>query len=196
MRERFDREFRALLDSDNPETQSIWTYIARLLQQFCLDKCGITVDEILSDVYSRGIQRIVERKKPIENPLGWIRLTALNVVREMWRSQRRSVPLDSCTWLEFELTSTEAPEILVAGEEIENNIQILYAALQQLTIEDKEILYWRFIDGLSWYEIGQCLVRNGEGTLNEATLRQRGCRALARLRQLFHQIKSEDPVFR
>lgn len=196
MRERFDREFRALLDSDNPDTQSIWSYIARLLQQFCLDKRGITVDEVLSDVYSRGIRRIVEREEPIENPLGWIRVTALNVVREMQRSQWRSIPLDSCRWLEFELASAETPEILVAGEDIENNIQILYAALKQLSVEEQEILCWRFIDGLSWYEIGQCLIRNGEGSPNEATLRQRGCRALARLRKLFHEIKAEDPVFR
>lgn len=196
MRERFDREFRALLDSDNPDTQSMWTYIARLLKQFGLDKYGVTIDEILSEVYSRGIRRIVELEEEIENPMGWIRLTALNVVRELCRSQKRLISIDSCSWIEPELTSTETSDILIAGEGIEDNIQILSTALQRLSAKDQEILWWRIIGELSWCEIGERLRGSGVKVQSEAALRQRGCRALARLRKLFHELKSQDPVFK
>ena len=193
MRERFDQEFQALLDPDNPDTRSIWTYITRLIGQFGLSNYGVTTDEILNEVYSRGIRQIVEQGKPIDNPLGWTRLAALNVVRETARRRKRWRQLESLVRLE-KPDLIECPEILIGGETIENNLEALYTALEQLTPKDKEILCWRHVEGLSWCEVGERLMLDEQKPQSEATLRQQGYRALSRLRKLFHASKRGDPI--
>lgn len=193
MRERFDAEFRALLDRDNPDARSIWTFVERTIRQYGLHTYGTNADEILSETYSRGIRCIVEQGKPIDNPLGWIRLTAYNVIREMSRTRRRCVSYESIVAVEFSLVSPGAMDSLVEQEEIDEDIQALQDALKQLAPKDREVLQWRHISGLSWWEVGERLADNGEKGLSEATLRQQGYRALVRLRKLFHSLRSKDP---
>jgi RNA polymerase sigma factor (sigma-70 family) len=193
MRQRFDLEFQALLDRDNPDTRSIWCFVERTLRQYRLDVFGVTADEVLSEVYARGIRQIVERKKGIENPLGWIRLTANYVILEHSRRARRSVSLESVGDTEAGLTVASEMEILINQEEIEANIQSLYWALNQLTPREQEILCWRHMDALSWQEVGKRLIDCGEAEMTEAALRQRGYRVLMRLRKLFHSCRTQDP---
>jgi len=61
----------------------------------------------------------------------------------------------------------------------------LFAALIRLDAEDRNILRLRLINGLSWQEIGQCLVAVGEVQVNDRQLRQRAFRALTNLRKMY-----------
>ncbi len=193
MRQRFDLEFQALLDRDNPDTRSIWCFVERTLRQHGLDSFGVTAIEILNEVYARGIRRISDHKKGIDNPLGWIRLTAHNVIREQSRRVRRSVSLESVPPTDSELTVAGAMEFLITEEEIKANLQALELALNQLTPREREILHWRHICDLTWQEVGRRLIDCGETKVNETTLRQQGYRALVRLRKLFHSCRATDP---
>lgn len=191
MRQRFDLEFQALLDRNNPDTRSIWCFVERTLRQFGLDAFGVTADEILGEVYARGIRHIVERKKGIENPLGWIRLTANYVIREHSRKVRCSVSLESVSASEAKLVVSCEMETLVTQEEIKADIQALHVALGQLAQSEREILYLRHMEDLSWQEIGRRFIDCGRDEISEATLRQKGYRALVRLRKLFHAARAE-----
>ena len=193
MRQRFDLEFQALLDRDNPDTRSIWCFVERTLRQYKLDAFGVTATEILSEVYARGIRQIVERKQGIENPLGWIRVSAHYVILEHSRRVKRSVSLESVSPSDSDLTVLGEMDKLITKEEIEADIHALYLAMEQLTPREREILYWRHTQDLSWQEVGKRLIDCGENEVGEATLRQRGCRALARLRQLFHACRMQEP---
>lgn len=192
MRERFDLEFQALLDQNNPDTRSIWCFVERTLRQYNLDS-HITADEVLMEAYLRGIRQIVNRQKMIVNPLGWIRLTANYIILEYSRTLRRSVSLETVRSAESKLAVAGEMDNLVRQEEIEANIQALYAALKQLPIREQEILLWRHVEDLPWCEVGQRLIDCGEAEVNEPTLRQQGYRALVRLRKLFHALKAQDP---
>jgi DNA-directed RNA polymerase specialized sigma24 family protein len=193
MRERFDSEFQALLDRDNPDTRSIWCFVERTIRQFGLDTCGITAFEILSEVYTRGIRQIVDNQKDIPNPLGWIRLTAKYVIHEYSRKLHQYISLETVPPVEPNLTVLCEMENLVSQEEIEADIQALKAALAQLTQREQEILWWRHTEDLTWCEVGRRLIDCGADEMNEATLRQQGYRALMRLRKLFHSQKAQDP---
>ena len=192
MRERFDLEFQALLDQNNPDTRSIWCFVERTLRQYRLDH-QLTADEVLMEAYMRGIRQIVTRQKMIVNPLGWIRLTANYIILEHSRTLRRSVSLENTGAAESKLAVAGAMDNLVRQEEIEANIQALYAALAQLSLREREILLCRHVDDLPWCKVGQRLIDCGEAEVNEPTLRQQGYRALVRLRKLFHALKMQDP---
>lgn len=193
MKERFDLEFRALLDRNNPDTRSIWTFVERTLHQYEMDACGITAGEVLNEAYSRGVRHILEKKQPIVNPLGWIRLAAHNIIREYSRSRQRCLSLETVSPSDSQLIVAGRMESLVTEEEIELNIRILYAALEQLKPREREILIWRHMNSLTWCEVGQRLIDCGEGAVSETTLRQQGSRALTQLRKLFHTLKLQDP---
>ncbi|MBW4692868.1 MAG: hypothetical protein KME27_14020 [Lyngbya sp. HA4199-MV5] len=192
MRERFDLEFQALLDRNNPDTRSIWCFVERTIRQYQLGG-DITADEVLMEAYVRGIRQIVTRQKMIVNPLGWIRLTANYIILEYSRTVRRNVPLETGGAAEAKLAVAGEMDRLVREEEIEANIQALYAALAQLSPREQEILLWRHVDDLPWCEVGKRLIDCGEADVNEPALRQQGYRALVRLRKLFHALNVQDP---
>lgn len=192
MRERFDLEFQALLDQNNPNTRSIWCFVERTIRQYRLDG-DITADEVLMEAYIRGIRHIETKQKMIVNPLGWIRLTANYIILEYSRTARRSVPLETGSAAEAKLAVPGEMDNLVRQEEIEADIQALYTALAQLSPREQEILLRRHVEDLPWCEVGQRLIDCGEAGMNEPALRQQGRRALARLRKLFHALNIQDP---
>lgn len=124
MRERFDLEFQALLDQNNPDTRSIWCFVERTLRQYRLDS-HILADEVLMEAYMRGIRQIVTKQKTIVNPLGWIRLTANYIILEYSRTLHRNVSLETVGAAESKLAVPGAMDNLVRQEEIETNIQAL-----------------------------------------------------------------------
>ncbi|BAZ39672.1 hypothetical protein NIES4101_56260 [Calothrix sp. NIES-4101] len=181
MMERFFEEFQVLLNSGSPSGISMLAFIKRSLKQFNLLEC-YSPSEILSDAFMRGVERI-ERGEQIENPLGWIRATAFNIIRERSRSQARVLQLEE-SWLESSPSSGVTP-----NEELTENFQLVEMALKMLNPDEQELLTLKIIDNLSWKEIVEQYQERGFTDVSEGTLRKRKERILKRLRKIYHSLE-------
>jgi len=168
----------SLYEAKSPESTALFSYIQRLLCQFRL-KNAYVVKDIVVEVYSRAI-RAIANGSVINNPQAWIKRVALNVIREF----RRAADKVNYTSLD------EHPYLGASGEDhlskmiLKDDISIILQAFEELSDQDKTILTLRIVHGLSWQEISQELSSNGD-KLNENSLRQKGFRALRRLRYFY-----------
>lgn len=143
------------------------------LKQFHLEQ--VDFDDVVSEVYLRGTKKINSGEN-IKNPGAWIRVTSLNVIREMSRQQQK------------EQANSELIEHQVAPKSYEENNEIQLCILKQsldnLSKKDRQILKLRFFQNLSWKEVVDYLASTGE-ILTEDNVRQKGSRALKKLKKSF-----------
>jgi len=182
-RRQFDIAIQALFDMDNPDAQSLWANTKRTLYQFRLSGT-YEVREIFAEAYARGIKKI-ESGTIIEQPLAWMRITCLNVIRE-FRCKQDKVDhprLDG--------------EGLTPGDEVLSNLMVaedrkaILIALKRLTSEEQQVVCARVLQSLSWQAIGESLSRSEQAAISPNTARQRGFRALQKLRQSYESIRQE-----
>ena len=155
--------------------------IKRSLKQFHLEQ--VDFYDVVSEVYLRGTNKINSGVN-IKNPGAWIRVTSLNVIKEMSRLQQK------------EQANSKVIEVQVDPKSCEenNNVQlgILKQSLKNLSEKDRQILELRFFKNLSWKEIVDYLTSTGE-MLTEANARKKGSRALKNLKKaFFSSVKSNN----
>lgn len=185
-RQKFDQAIQALLDGTDADAPALIASVNRMLRQFRL-AATYDVQEVITESYTRGIRRI-ESGKAIDNPRGWLRNTCLNVIREFKRTEIRAdnPKIDMQPWAS---TSMVFSELI-----LEEDFITIRAAAQHLNPEEKQLLRQRFIEGLSWKEISQKLCDPKGRSMKEGTARQRGARALKKLRHLYECIREDiDP---
>lgn len=182
-RKQFDCAVQALFDSDNPESLTFCSSVARTLRQYRLSGTYDT-KEIISEAYARGVAKI-DAGVFIKIPLAWLRSTCLNVIRDFKRKQTKSdyPKLDGEAWS-------------LGGLEIENmllqeDLQAIRLAFEQLSPEEHKILQARIFEGRSWQEIGKRFSYTEALPLKPGTARQRGSRALKKLRHHYDLIRDD-----
>lgn len=148
-------------------------FIKKKLKQLRLEQ--VDVYDVIAEVYLRGIKKITSGEN-IKNPGAWIRVTSHNVILEMSRKQKKEQP-DS----EF-LENQVAPKTCKENSEVQLNI--LRKSLENLSEKERLILELRFFQDLSWKEVRSILASKGE-ILTESNLRQKGHRALEKLKKSF-----------
>ncbi len=141
----------------------------------------LEVDEGLSLVLIKG-----DLREPIINPRAWLRTIALNYIRALCREHNRFSDISSEMW--ESLLSTEQsnavssrhthPMQYIENLELRDNIK-------KLPEQDSEILELFYFKKLSYAEISSHLEDNGYGRYTEETIRQKKCRSLKKLRQLY-----------
>jgi DNA-directed RNA polymerase specialized sigma24 family protein len=189
-RAKFDLVIQALLNPNNLEFEErkyyavLVNYIKCRLRQFNL--YHVTIDDVISESYIRGV-KLLESGQEIENPGAWIRVTSLNVIREMNRNRERQQLVSSN--LREHKTLVKVNNSLVAEKVDDESLKLLELALQKLELKDYKIILWREIEGLSWKDVVRNLAAEGE-IVSEVSARQRGRRALGRLRTVYFSIKS------
>lgn len=183
----FNHAVQALFDSDNPESLTFCASIARTLRQYRLSGT-YEPKEIIAEAYARGVLKI-DQGEIIQIPLAWLRRTCLNVIRDFQRKQTKS----DKPKLDGEAYSPGG----VAIEHLlwQEDLTAIRAAFRQLNSEEQKILHARIFQGLSWQEIGESeQFFNQDGlSLKPGTARQRGARALQKLRKRYEQIRDEFP---
>jgi len=130
-------------------------------------------------VYARAIKAI-SNGKVINNPEAWLRRVALYTIREF----RRAADKVNYSSLDEHPYLSASREDHLGEMILKDDISIILQAFKELSSQDQEILTLRIVHGLSWQEISQELSFNGE-RINENSLRQRGFRALRRLRSVY-----------
>lgn len=178
---RFDAAIKSLLHPDSPDTYSLFAYIRRTLSQFRLSQ-AYEVKDVIIDVYTRGVKKLKSGGE-IQIPLAWIRRTAYNVIRELRREA------DKTGYLDQDCEPVQAKIDLLSDVEFATDLKAIKIAFGKLKPQEQNILQLRVIEKLSWQEVGKCLVVVGEPIQNEVSLRQRGHRALKKLRCLYDQLK-------
>jgi DNA-directed RNA polymerase specialized sigma24 family protein len=187
-RERFDIAARAIFDAANPDTQSLFGYVQRLLYQYRLYH-SYEVKNILTEVYARGVKKI-EGGEEIKIPLAWFRRTSFHVVSEFRREA------DRVGYCDFEAIPANEENALL-GIMADNDRKAIRIAVKLLTPDERRLLHLRVVKGLPWRDVGRALVMAGDAEQEEqaeGTLRQRGYRALSKLRQLYDEVREEIPL--
>ncbi len=177
----FNDAIEKLFERQNPEARSLWASIERMLWQYRL-RGAYDVKDVVIEAYAIGVKQI-EKGSIIENPLPWMRGTCFNVVRDLRRKQDKAEnpKLDSegCTmgdeaWVEMLLLE---------------DLAVMHLALQELSSEEQALLSAKYIEGRSWQQISDELNCSEENCLNANTVRQRGYRALQKLKQAYEDIR-------
>ena len=182
-RQKFDRAVKALFDNKNPDSLSFCASITRTLRQYRLSKT-YEAKEVISEAYTRGVKHI-KAGNLIDVPLAWLRRTCLNVISELKRKQLKSdTP-------KFDPESCVVEAIAFSEIILQEDIQALQLAMNQLSPEDHQILSARIFQKLSWQEIGESMSDSNHLPLSPGTARQRGSRVLKKLRQHYQSIRDD-----
>ena len=183
-RKHFDRAIQALFDSSNPEAMTFCASITRLLRQYRLSGT-YDAKEIITEADARSIVKI-EAGVFIEIPLAWLRRTCLNVIRDFKRAQTK-IDKPKIDGEAFSFGDVAMEQMLLSED-----MKAVRLAFERLSREDQNILKARIFQGLSWQEIGERLEAS---PIKPGTARQRGSRALIRLRQHYEHIRNDVRLF-
>jgi len=180
-RKQFDEDVQSLFDSDRSEAISFCASIARTLRQYRL-KGTYAEREIIAEAYARGVKKI-EKGEIINTPLAWLRRTCLNIIREFSREQERA-----------DRPKRDAEPWTLGGVALAQMLQredwyAIYLAFADLSLEDQEILLARIVDGHSWQVVNERLADRSSVPLKLGSVRQRGARALTRLRDRYNHLR-------
>lgn len=182
-RQKFDKAVQALFDANNPDSLSFCASITRTLRQFRL---GGTYEakEVISEAYTRGVKQI-KAGTLIDVPLAWLRGTCLHVIRELKRKQSRS------DHPKFDPEGCVTEGVAFSEILLREDLWAIQLALKRLSQEEHQLLCIRIFEGLTWQEIGELISQPGDLPLSPGTARQRGSRALKKLRGYYELIRDE-----
>lgn len=179
----FNSVIEKLFKQQNLEARHFWAAVERMLWQFRL-RGAYDVKDVIIEAYAVGIKQI-EDGVIIKKPLPWLRGACFNIIRDLRRKQDKAEnpKLDSegCT------PSDEAWSHLILTEDI----KVIRLALQELSMEEQALLQAKYIEDQSWQQISQTLPHSEERRLTADATRQRGHRALQKLRQAYEDIREE-----
>jgi RNA polymerase sigma factor (sigma-70 family) len=177
---RFCVEFVHLLEASNPTGKALLAFIRRSLRHSHLQYLYTEMD-ILIDVFLRAHKLIVEGGVEIVNPPAWIRQTSFHCIRELSRYHKRFTPLDKDI-------PNQSSLIAIDQEDVETDHRILNCAWSKLDPDEQRLLELKIVQGLSWAEIQQLFVGEGQ-VISEPTLRKKKQRAVEKLRQNYHNLR-------
>jgi DNA-directed RNA polymerase specialized sigma24 family protein len=178
--EEFERVIKDILHCNCATSRSIFAFLRRTLRQFNLGEIYEPLD-VLMMVYDR----VNSQKNVIEKPIPWIRSTALNVIRELCRKEKKQRDLACEAIYQLAQEVSNPLDDQISEEIIEANLIQVRRAWDFLSHKEKELLRWRLMEGLSWKSVQEILFGRGEKIEIDA-LRQRYSRTLSKLRKLFH----------
>lgn len=178
-----DRELLALASQRNTEAFAelygryrmvVYRYIAyRTLQQQ-------VAEDLTAEVFLNAWGAVERYRDRGIGPRAWLLRLAHNEVIDYYRTRRSSTTLSDA---EAYLPTSDGPEMAI---ELAADQWALVRAVQQLHPEWQQLILLRFVEGLSFEEIGEVL---GKGS---NACRQMQHRALARLRVLLNETGVRD----
>lgn len=178
---KFLEDFRALQDSKNPDARLMYAFVRRALRAYHLEG-SYREAYVLNEALLRGVQKIREGKL-IHNSEAWLRSTCWNIVRELSREQKKTIPLEET----IEVEQPAAP-----SEGLEDNQIIAGQAYRLLDEMEQRLLTLKIVEDRPWSEIREILRAEGHGDHQLSSLRKRKERALTKLRKQFYALQPSD----
>ncbi len=146
------------------------------IYRYCVRRLGRTdAEDATAEVFAVAWRRLDEMPEG-DAGKAWLYGVAYRVVGNQYRSRRRRGSLSS------RLTQTGDPAAAVAGPESAGEFETLYAAIDRLSANDRELLRLSSWDGLTRAEIAKVL------GIRENAVDQRLHRARSRLKNRLDQL--------
>lgn len=186
VKEKRKKEFDAAVKQDLKSDSSA-IFINNILHKYDLADC-FQWSHIYNQAYLRAMV-ILDQGKEIPNPIGWMRITEYNIVREASRKKTRS---DSIEYIDdFHQRSD------VESKDFEHEkrhkiyktrlIELTKKVFSELTDLEKKILLLHSAEKLSFAQIRNQLIHDGYGEYTEAALRKRKSRTVKRIKDKFYE---------
>jgi len=186
--EQLDRMAEMMLDPANREIY-ILPFIKRTLRQFHLE--GFCNESgVFNEAYMRANNKIIKGEKVKKIP-AWFKGIVYNVIREIRDEKKEEDKAIQRLYKSYVVNEIgpHLPDYATIP-----NCHKLHKALKSISEDDIELIILHRVEGMSWKEIGDWLVTKGKEVENnqkvEQKLRQRGNRALNRLRAKFNSINN------
>ena len=176
----FNLRFLSMINPEDKDTINIIPYVVMMIKKFPL--VNLTAQEICHESYIRSYKKII-KGEVIKNYQGWLKKVSFNIIREENVKERKRIGLQERL----------IPNIPNYDSKISFNntdkITQLYACIETLNAQEFQLLKLKIVEGMTYEEIGNSLVEQGEETMNDAKLqaklRQQVKRAKAKLRRNF-----------
>jgi RNA polymerase sigma factor (sigma-70 family) len=142
-------------------------------------KPNVSAEDVLQYVLLSLIQA-KQSGKEVRNSIAWGKCVAERYINKQYKLRRRNIILESNT-LEFldNIYRQETPSLDAC------EIEYLHSQIELLKDCDRQIIQLRFFDGLTWNQIADLLSKQSDKPVNEQNARQKGKRALDKLRNLY-----------
>jgi DNA-directed RNA polymerase specialized sigma24 family protein len=119
-----------------------------------------------------------------------LKTIAFNVIRDLHKKRKSQDSLINRLKIKSEIINDS--NYSIPSYATEANVKALCKAFEQLDMKERKILILREVHGCTWREIGDILVTRGEENKDNQKLvqqlRQKGHRALKRLRKIYHSL--------
>ncbi|MEJ6488057.1 sigma-70 family RNA polymerase sigma factor [Nostoc punctiforme UO1] len=192
--EAFTFKYMTLLKRTYPELATtvdwngLYKNVLARLRQFNMTN-NYSPDEIIIETISRWNKK-TKKGEQVPNVEAWMKLTALNCIRELYRQDNRvttSMRVNLHDPSTFETNPSLLQAVIAASEttteeEGEDRWQQVREVMSKLPEDKRELLELRIIEELSWNEVASHYAAQGKN-VKVATLRKRGERALEGLRE-------------
>lgn len=192
--EAFTFKYMTLLQRTYPELATtvdwngVYKNVQARLRQFNMTN-NYSPDDIIIETISRW-DRKTKKGEQVPNLEAWMKLTAFNCIRELYRQDNRvtaSMRVNLHDPSTFETNPSLLQAVIAASEtstedEGEDRWQQVREVMSKLPEDKRELLELRIIEELSWNEVASRYTAQGKD-IKVATLRKRGERALEELRE-------------
>jgi RNA polymerase sigma factor (sigma-70 family) len=179
----FIKEVKPLFRDGNPSAHRFYAGIAHKLYQFRLSQT-YEVREIITEAVIRGLD-LIESGEMIGIPLAWLRTTCFNVIRDLRRKQDRAENP------KLDPTACEPGDAVFAEILLQEDLAAMKLAMTKLTPDEQQLLHDKILKELTWQQISESLSLSGESPVSHGTTRQRGSRAIKKLRQYYEAIRDD-----
>jgi hypothetical protein len=169
----FNTALKTLFIDQTQEARSLWASIERMLWQFRL-RGTYEVKDVVIEAYAIGIKKIQE---------GELRGACFNVIRDLRRKQ------DKAEKPKLDPTDLTPGDEAISEIIFSEDIKAVRIAWQKLSAQEQSLLRAKYIKGRSWQQIAESLSKQQCSGTN--TAKQRGFRALQKLKQYYTEIREE-----
>jgi RNA polymerase sigma factor (sigma-70 family) len=167
-----------LFHSDKMPSDALYKYVLRQMTLWNLH--NVDASDVLTEAVIRGIAKITQKLEPIDNPRAWLRITAVNILREEAKAISRENQLTDKDLDKYEISEPEYKDVL------NESLEKAWKAFQSLSKSDKRIIAYRLIQKMRYCEIQRL---SAYENVEVATLRQQYSRAIKHLKTAFMNLQ-------
>ncbi|MCG6135136.1 MAG: hypothetical protein MET45_10795 [Nostoc sp. LLA-1] len=158
------------------QSKTLRNYIKLRLRVYNMNN-ALSEEDVINHVVL-CLVKTLQSEKPVYHPVAWAKVVSERYINNQFKKLKNS-----------ELTDSDKIEYL-ANRLVEQNTPFdekkeIHKKIKQLTPGNQKILIWRFFQHLSWNQIAELLSQEEGKTINTATARKRGERAIDELRKKY-----------
>lgn len=179
LKEQFWKEVAELMRVGNPRGTGLINFCRSRIKQTRVK--GWEEKDLLIEACIRSVEYIEKNCKEIRHPASFLRQVILNILREEVRENvRKEKMIRELNVEQFD------DEVVDSDDEHQRALEHLHDSLNKLTDKDRVLIKLRFVEKLSYKQMQEYFLAQGEDIPQLDALRQQMSRALKRLRREYN----------